>query len=121
MGRFVNAVRAPKMSLTTPTRLAEGYALMRVGEWDRVFPIVKGPIFLDHPDQRLDQTPFLDITQAVERVAADLRHTVIYTHFGHDLNADHRIVSAATLTAFRPTPGQTVRRVYAFETLSSTE
>jgi len=38
-----------------------------------------------------------------------------------DLNADHRLVNQAIMTAVRPTPGQAVAAVYGFETLSSTE
>lgn len=79
------------------------------------------PSFLDFPDQRLDEAARLDITQAIERTAIDVRPTIVYTHHCDDLNADHRRVAEAVMTAFRPTPGQTVRAIYGFETLSSTE
>jgi LmbE family N-acetylglucosaminyl deacetylase len=42
-------------------------------------------------------------------------------HHGGDLNVDHRVVHAAVVTAFRPLAGATVRKILAFETLSSTE
>lgn len=79
------------------------------------------PIFLDLPDQKLDQTSLLLITQKIEAVADDIRPDVVFTHYIHDLNADHEIVSRAVMTAFRPTPQQSVKAIYAFETLSSTE
>jgi LmbE family N-acetylglucosaminyl deacetylase len=81
----------------------------------------EAPHFLDYPDQRLDTVPLLDITQSIETLLATIRPDVVYTHSGDDLNADHRLVSQATMTAVRPMPGQTVVAVYGFETLSSTE
>jgi LmbE family N-acetylglucosaminyl deacetylase len=79
------------------------------------------PHYLDYPDQRLDTIPLLDITQTIEALLATIRPDLIYTHHGDDLNADHRLVSEATMTAVRPLPGQPVAAVYGFETLSSTE
>lgn len=81
----------------------------------------KMPHCLDYPDQRLDTVPLLDITQSIEALLAEIKPDLIYTHHGDDLNADHRLVSEATMTAVRPTPEQTVLAVYGFETLSSTE
>lgn len=81
----------------------------------------KEPVFLGLPDQRLDTLPLLDVAQAVEAVLRDLQPDTIYTHHAGDLNADHRIVTAAVLTATRPTPGQSVTSVLGYEVLSSTE
>lgn len=81
----------------------------------------KPPIFLDLRDQKLDTVPLLDITQAIEAVAAKIRPTIVYTHHAGDLNADHRIVHQAVMTAFRPLPGSACRAIYAFEVPSSTE
>lgn len=79
------------------------------------------PHFLDYPDQRLDTIGLLDITQSIEGLLLKIQPDIIFTHHGDDLNADHRIVSEATMTAVRPIPGQKVVAVYGFETLSSTE
>ena len=79
------------------------------------------PHCLDYPDQHLDTISLLDITQSIEALLAGIRPDVVYTHHGDDLNADHRLVCEATMTAVRPMPGHTVRAVYGFETLSSTE
>jgi N-acetylglucosamine malate deacetylase 1 len=79
------------------------------------------PHFLDFPDQRLDSVPLLEIAQAIERLAAPLELEAIYTHSVGDLNLDHRLACAAVLTAFRPTPDQSVSAIYGFEILSSTE
>ena len=79
------------------------------------------PIFLDYADQKLDTLPLLEITQTIERYVAEIRPTIVYTHHAGDLNNDHRIVHQAAMTALRPLPGSTVRAIYAFEVLSSTE
>lgn len=79
------------------------------------------PSFFEFADQRLDQYPLIEITRAIEELAREFQPTVVYTHYHGDLNLDHRIVARATLTAFRPVPTQSVRHIYGFEVLSSTE
>jgi LmbE family N-acetylglucosaminyl deacetylase len=46
---------------------------------------------------------------------------VVYTHHYGDLNIDHELTARATVTATRPLVNSGVRRVLAYETLSSTE
>ena len=82
---------------------------------------VQAPAFAGLPDQRLDTLPLLEIAKRVESFFAEAQPEVVYTHHGGDLNADHRIVHQAVLTAARPLPGATVRLVCGWETLSSTE
>lgn len=73
------------------------------------------------PDNRLDSVPLLDVVKAVERALEAFDPQEILTHFGNDLNVDHRVVQQAVITAARPVPGQNVRRILLFETPSSTE
>lgn len=73
------------------------------------------------PDNRMDSVSFLDIVQKLECLLEEISPQVIYTHHSGDLNIDHRITHQAVLTACRPVPGQTVREIYSFEVLSSTE
>ncbi len=79
------------------------------------------PMLLGFPDNRMDSVPLLDIVQAVEKVIAEVRPDIIYTHHGNDLNIDHRITHQAVLTACRPQPDSCVRAIYGFEVPSSTE
>lgn len=79
------------------------------------------PAYLDFPDNRIDSVPLLDVVVAIERHAATLAADIVLTHDAHDLNRDHRCCAQAVLTAFRPMPGQTVRRILGFEVLSSSE
>ena len=73
------------------------------------------------PDNRFDTVPLLELVKMVERVKARIRPETVYTHHGGDLNVDHRRVHEAVLAACRPQPGESVKRVFAFEVLSSTE
>jgi len=73
------------------------------------------------PDNRFDTVPLLDVVKIIEELVERIRPQVIYTHHTGDLNIDHVVVHRAVLTATRPTVGQLVREVYAFEVASSTE
>jgi LmbE family N-acetylglucosaminyl deacetylase len=77
--------------------------------------------FLGFPDNRLDAVPLLDLVQKLEALIERIKPSIVYTHHAGDLNVDHRMTQAAVLTACRPLPGSTVREIYAFEVLSSTE
>lgn len=77
--------------------------------------------FLGLPDNRLDSLALLDIVQMLEEVIGRIRPDVVYTHHYGDLNVDHRITHQAAMTACRPLPGSTVREIYTFEVISSTE
>lgn len=82
---------------------------------------VASHVFLDQKDQKLDMQPLLNIIQMIEPHVERIKPTIVYTHHAGDLNKDHRIVHEATITACRPLPGSTVREIYAFEVLSSSE
>ena len=73
------------------------------------------------PDNRLDTVPLLEVVKIVEDLIERFKPQVIYTHHPGDLNIDHGVVHRAVLTATRPTVGQFVRTIYAFEVPSSTE
>ncbi len=77
--------------------------------------------FEDFPDNRMDSVALLDVIKRVEAFLADTGAATVYTHHAGDLNIDHAVVARATLTACRPLPGATARRVYAGEVPSSSE
>ena len=78
-------------------------------------------ILAGFPDNRLDSMDRLDVTKEIESHVAKIRPETVYTHHGGDLNLDHRIVHEAVITACRPLPGSSVRRIFNFETVSSSE
>ena len=77
--------------------------------------------FLSLPDQRLDATPIIEVTQAIEQAVQHFRPAVVYTHSHVDVNTDHGVVARATWTACRPYSAPFVDRLLLFETPSSTE
>jgi len=73
------------------------------------------------PDNKFDSVPLLEIVKKVEKVIYAIRPNLVYTHFGDDLNVDHRLTFQAVLTACRPQPKFFVKKILCFEVLSSTE
>lgn len=77
--------------------------------------------FRDFPDNRMDTVPLLEVIQSVEAFLEEKPAATVYTHHFGDLNVDHRVTGEAVLTACRPLPGSSARKIYCGETLSSTE
>ncbi len=81
----------------------------------------KTPHFLPFPDNQLDSIPLLNIIQAIEPIIAEIKPEIIYTHHDGDLNIDHTLTNKAVITSCRPLPYSTIKSIYGFEVLSSTE
>lgn len=77
--------------------------------------------FENIPDNRFDSWDMLDVVKVVEKYIKEIMPDVVYTHHSGDLNIDHRVTYNAVLTATRPIGDYTVKEVYGFETVSSTE
>lgn len=73
------------------------------------------------PDNQLDTVPFLDLVQFVETVKRNATPDLVYTHSKADLNIDHRLVTKAVLTAFRPQPGEPCREIRSMEIPSASD
>lgn len=82
---------------------------------------VKKVFFHDFPDNRFDTVPFLDIVKVIEKIKNQIKPEIIFTHYEKDLNIDHQITYKAVITATRPISEETVKEIYSFEILSSTE
>jgi len=77
--------------------------------------------FADLPDNRFDSVDMLDVVKIVEKSIKNFSPDIIFTHYGHDLNIDHRICYNAVMTAARPHSSAFVPEIYAFEVPSSTD
>ena len=75
----------------------------------------------NYPDNKLDTIPQLELIQTIEEKITYYLPETVYTHHIGDLNRDHRSVHNAVVTACRPTPNQSVRRLLSFEIASSTD
>ena len=75
----------------------------------------------DLPDNRFDGIMLLDIIKQISHYVEKYEPDTVFTHHHGDLNIDHRRTCEAVLTACRPVGDYCVKRIYAFETPSSTE
>lgn len=82
---------------------------------------VKKVYLYDFPDNRFDTVPLLDIIKVVENIKKYIKPAIIFTHYKNGLNIDHQITYRAVITATRPMFGESVKEIYSFEILSSTE
>ena len=82
---------------------------------------VREVFFSQFDDNKFDTIALLEIVKTIEQIKSRLKPTAIFTHFENDLNIDHKITYHAVLTATRPVVGESVKEIYAFEVLSSTE
>lgn len=79
---------------------------------------VKKRFNLDFPTTKLNAIPQGEFNRKVSGVVDATKPDIIYTHFGGDLNYDHKAVLRACLVSARP-PKHI--KVACFETLSETE
>jgi LmbE family N-acetylglucosaminyl deacetylase len=77
-------------------------------------------VHLDLPDMRLDTLAHVDINNVVEEHVRDLEPQVVYTP-QPDVNRDHRELFDSVAVATRPTPGRSVRRLFTYAPMSSSE
>tara|TARA_B100001989_G_scaffold223163_1_gene176942 strand:+ start:2962 stop:3642 length:681 start_codon:yes stop_codon:yes gene_type:complete len=75
----------------------------------------------DYPDNEMDTCSTLEIIKHIEKVKNKHKPSLVYFHSESDLNVDHRILSSAVLTAFRPQPGEFCRELRVFEVPSATD
>lgn len=72
-------------------------------------------------DMKLDTVPHIKINKLIEKKIDEFQPDEVYTHHWGDINKDHRLVFESTMVSVRPTPNQTVKKIYTYETPSSTE
>lgn len=77
--------------------------------------------FFDFPDNSMDSVPLVQVVKTIEKCIKDFSPTILFTHFPHDLNVDHRISSQACLVAARPKVNSKIKAFLYFEVQSSTE
>jgi len=82
---------------------------------------VKKLFMYDLPDNRFDSVQFLDIVKIIESIKNSIKPHIIFTHHSKDLNIDHQITYKAVITATRPLVKETVKEIYSFEVISSSE
>jgi N-acetylglucosamine malate deacetylase 1 len=82
---------------------------------------VEETFFLDFPAPKLDSVPSYKLSNEMNQLIKKLEITTLYIPHRGDIHKDHRHTYEAALVAARPVNGCTVRKIYAYETLSETE
>ena len=82
---------------------------------------INSAYYLGFPDNKMDTLSILDVVKSLEEIIQEFNPESIYTHHYGDLNVDHRVTHQAVMTACRPLPGSSVKQIYTFEVMSSTE
>tara|TARA_B100002052_G_C15879933_1_gene598725 strand:- start:207 stop:890 length:684 start_codon:yes stop_codon:yes gene_type:complete len=77
--------------------------------------------FYDFQCGRLDQVPIIDLNKIIETEIKNFKPDIVFTHSNSDTNNDHKIVHDSTLIATRPPTAKSVKEVYSYEVLSSSE
>ena len=70
---------------------------------------------------RLDSVAQLELVKEIEFHIKEWCPTSVFTHAPYDINIDHRMTYESVLAASRPTNSCSVKSIYCFEVLSSTE
>lgn len=77
--------------------------------------------FFDFPAPRLDSIPSYKLSIEINKLLKKLGITTLYIPHRGDIHKDHRITYESALVASRPIDDCTVKKIYAYETLSETE
>ena len=75
--------------------------------------------YLNHLTYRIHALSLIE--NQIVRIKTQIKPDIIFTHFENDTNIDHKITFNAVMAASRPMLNETVKEIYSFEVLSSTE
>lgn len=76
--------------------------------------------FWNFPDNRLDDSEYVELVTPMEELLESYRPQILYTHWFSDNNQSHRTMNQVVNTATRPYPKQPVKALFYFEVASST-
>ena len=82
---------------------------------------VKDIHMLEFPTVKLDTLPQKELNEKIANVVRNVLPDTLYNPHRGDLHRDHQLVHEAALVAARPTLGQSIKHVLAYEARSETE
>ena len=110
-----DATRNPEARIEELSTLAK--AAQSAGE---ILGVTSVRLF-NFPDNRMDSVDRLEVIKIGEEQIELVKPETVVTHHYGDINIDHQITHQAVVTACRPQPRESVRRLLVFEVPSSTE
>ena len=78
-------------------------------------------IFLDFPAAMIESVPRHELNTAFNKLINEVKPDEVYIPHRGDMHIDHKMVVDACMVALRPRFDYSVKRIYAYETLSETE
>ena len=82
---------------------------------------IKKVFQLGLPNQELDNIPLIKISQAIEKVIAEVKPERVFLNHDKDTNQDHKALYEAGIIATRANAQSFIKEVILYETHSSTE
>lgn len=82
---------------------------------------VKKTYFLDFPAAMLESVPRHELNSKIAKTIKEIGPEEVYIPHRGDMHIDHKMVVDACMVGLRPRFDYTVKRIYAYETLSETE
>lgn len=76
---------------------------------------------LDFLAAQLDQVPLSELISAVSNVIQNIKPTVVYMPFSHDVHSDHQITFQVMMACTKTFRYPYIEQVYMYETLSETD
>ena len=70
---------------------------------------------------KLDITPLRDLINDLDSILKTRKADTLFLPFAGDMHQDHRRLFEVGVSVAKPTPDQSLKRVFTYETLSSTE
>ena len=81
---------------------------------------VKETIFMDFPAAMLEEVPRYKFNEDFTKLIQELKPDIVYLPHRGDMQLDHKMTVDAAMVALRPKYEHSVKRIYAYETLSET-
>lgn len=113
--------------IVTAMTLSQGFSAERIAtrntEIDMVASAYRfaGVHRTELPTTRLDTLPMGDLVGAIGKIFQEVRPGTVYLPYRNDAHSDHAAVFDATVSCCKSFRHPSVKRVYAYETLSETE
>lgn len=82
---------------------------------------IKETFLLDFPVLNLASEPSYKLSIAISKLIKKLQIDILFIPHRGDIHEDHRIVFESSLVAARPIDKSSIKKIYAYETLSETE
>ena len=81
---------------------------------------VKKTFFLDFPAAMLETVPRNELNDALVKIVQTVKPDIVYLPHRGDMQLDHKVSVDAAMVALRPKYDHSVKKIYAYETLSET-